>query len=133
MDSFDIKEYLGEMTLKKVKSEILDKIKYDKRNVIDNTNGHSFTAPNGWRFKSKTIDGGGFGNLPNGESVTVKDKEKNVIFEFEYTFQSPIYDDIIKPLYDYFYNLLGKEEHRVKMVLATDAAEYLYALKNVKE
>ena len=133
MKEFDIKDYIGDISAAEAKSDILEKIKYDKRNLIDNTEGHSFTAPNGWKFKAKSISDGGFGNWPNGQRVVVTDKEKNVIFEFEYNSQSPIYNDIIEPLYKIFYNLLGNEEHRVKMILATDAAEYLYALKNINE
>ena len=31
-------------------------------------------------------------------------------------------------LYKYFYNLPGNEEHRVKMIIATDTAEYIFAV-----
>lgn len=34
-------------------------------------------------------------------------------------------------LYKYFYNLPGNEEHRVKMIIATDAAEYFFGLNSL--
>ena len=52
MKEFDIKDYIGDISAAEAKSDILEKIKYDKRNLIDNTEGHSFTAPNGWKFKA---------------------------------------------------------------------------------
>ena len=41
--------------------------------------------------------------------------------------------EIIEPIYQYMMDLLSDKEHRLKVILATDAAEYLYALKKVEE
>ena len=35
-------------------------------------------------------------------------------------------------LYKYFYNLPGNEEQRVKMIIATDTAEYIFALLDIR-
>ena len=35
-------------------------------------------------------------------------------------------------LYKYFYNLPGNEEHRVKMIIATDTAEYIFTLLDIR-
>lgn len=130
MKEFNIKDYIGEMSPEEVKAEILDKIKIDKR--YNSWNGHAFRAPNGWRFKTGTICGG-FGNWPIGEIVTVTDSEKNIILEFEYPDDSSNYDNIIGPLYEYFYNLLDQEDHSIKQPLAVAASEYLYALRIVEK